>query len=183
MTKTAGGDSAPSRGPTVSVILPVLDESEMLASCLEAVSAQGYPEILEVVVADGGSSDGTREIAQSFPLVRLVDNPRRNRPAGLNVAIAAATGEVIVRVDARTRIEPDYVECCVKALHDSGAAIVGGPMAYVTGNALERGIAAALMSRVGAGPAEFRRLGGEPRFVDTVYLGAYRADKIRELGC
>lgn len=168
--------------PTVSIVMPVLDEEAMIGACLDAVTAQTYPSIVEVVVADGGSTDRTRELAGSRPLVRVVDNPRRSRPAGLNVAIAAATGEVLVRLDARTRIAPDYVERCVAALERSGAAMVGGPMAFVARTATERGIAAAMSSRVGAGPAEFRRSGGEARFVDTVYLGAYRKETVLGLG-
>lgn len=168
-------------GPSVAVILPVLNEAAMLAGCLEAVAAQDYP-VTQVIVADGGSTDSSRELAARFAAVELVDNPRRSRPAGLNVAIAHVTADVIVRVDARTRIAPDYVRRCVEALETSGAAIVGGPMDYRCETARQRGIAAALRSRLGAGPAEFRRLGGAPRFVDTVYLGAYRRKVIADLG-
>lgn len=168
--------------PPVSVILPVFNEGAMLGPCLQSVTDQDYPNIVEVVVADGGSTDRTAEVAAGFPKVVLVDNPKRNRPAGLNVALGSASGEVIVRVDARTRLSPDYVSRCVEALERSGAAIVGGPMAYEATTPSQRAIATAMMSRLGAGPAEFRRLGGEPRFVDTVYLGAFRKDVITELG-
>ena len=106
----------------------------------------------------------------------------RSRPAGLNVAIAAAVGEIFVRVDARTIIEADYVERCVDALERSGAAIVGGPLLLAAVTAKERAIETAMTSRLGVGPAEFRRKGGEPRYVDTVYLGAYRLSTIRQLG-
>jgi glycosyltransferase involved in cell wall biosynthesis len=167
---------------TVSIIMPVLNEASMLRRCLEAVESQDYPHVVEIVLADGGSTDATREIAAGFEGVRIVDNPRRSRPAGLNAALANATGDIVVRVDARTLLEPDYVSRCVDALEASGAAIVGGPMRYSCENARERGIASAMMSRVGAGPADFRRLGGEPRFVDTVYLGAFRRKVIADLG-
>ncbi|MGO9558169.1 MAG: glycosyltransferase family 2 protein [Acidimicrobiales bacterium] len=166
----------------MSVIMPVLNEAAMLEGCLEAIASQDYPLIEEIVVADGGSTDATRAVAAKVELVKIVDNPRRSRPAGLNVAIAHARSDVLVRVDARTRLAPDYVSRCVAALESSGAAIVGGPMRYSCDNARERGIAAAMMSRVGAGPAEFRRLGGEARYVDTVYLGAFRAKVIADLG-
>ena len=167
---------------SVSIILPVLNEAAQLERCLGSVVEQGYPAIAEIVVADGGSSDETRSVASSFPKVVVVDNPRRIRPAGLNAAIAAASGEIIVRVDARTALAPDYVERCVAALQRSGAAMVGGQMRYEAHDARQRGIVAAMTSRIGAGPAAFRREGGEPRFVDTVYLGAYRTSTIREMG-
>ncbi len=168
--------------PPVSVILPVRDEEGLLAACLESLAAQDYPKNVEVVVADGGSTDRTAELAASYPKVVVVDNPRRSRPAGLNVALRHATGEIVVRVDARTRLAADYVSRCVEALERSGAAIVGGPMAYEATTPGERAFAAAMSSRLGAGPAEFRRPGGEPRFVDTVYLGAFRKEVIDELG-
>ncbi|MGA3353917.1 MAG: glycosyltransferase family 2 protein [Acidimicrobiales bacterium] len=168
--------------PTVSIILPVLNEAPQLERCLASVAGQSYRAIVEIVVADGGSSDDTRSVVAGFPRVVVVDNPRRIRPAGLNAAIAAASGDIIVRVDARTAIAADYVEHCVAALEHSGAAIVGGQMRYEAHDARQRGIVAAMTSRIGAGPAAFRREGGEPRFVDTVYLGAYRASKIREMG-
>jgi GT2 family glycosyltransferase len=169
--------------PTVSIILPVLNEESQLERCMTSVAQQSYPAVIEVVVADGGSTDGTRSMVSKFAKVRVVDNPRRIRPAGLNAAIAAASGDIIVRVDARTALAPDYVECCVSALERSEAAIVGGQMRYEAHGARQRGIVAAMTSRLGAGPAAFRREGGEPRYVDTVYLGAFRASTIREMGC
>lgn len=168
--------------PTVTVAVPVLDEERHVAGCLTAIAAQGYPGIIEVLVADGGSVDRTREIAAGFPLVRVLDNPRRSRPAGLNVALAAAAGEILVRVDARAIIEPDFVERCVAALAESGAAIVGGPMRFSADSPLSRGIVAAMRSKLGAGTAAFRRDAGNARFVDTVYLGAYRVETLRSLG-
>ncbi len=168
--------------PRVSIIMPVLNEAPQLERCLRAVAQQSYPAIIEVVLADGGSTDETRSVASGFANVKIVENPRRIRPAGLNVAIAAASGEIIVRVDARTAFAPDYVERCVTSLDRSGAAIVGGQMRYEADTASQRGIVAAMTSRLGAGPAAFRREGGQPRFVDTVYLGAFRASTIREMG-
>lgn len=168
--------------PTVSIILPVLNEEAQLARCLRAVGEQSYPSIIEAVVADGGSTDETRSVVSRFAKVRVVDNPRRIRPAGLNAAIAAASGDIIVRVDARTALASDYVKRCVSALERSGAAIVGGQMRYEADDARQRGIVAAMTSRIGAGPAAFRREGGEPRYVDTVYLGAFRASTIRKIG-
>ena len=179
-----GGDDPAGKLPTVTAGIPVLNEEIHLATCLDGVIGQSYPNIVEVLVADGGSTDLTPAIAEDYPddRVTLLDNPRRRRPAGLNVAIAAATGEIFVRVDARTRLAPDYVERCVTALERTGAAIVGGPMRFTSTTAAERGVQAAMTSRLGAGPAQFRRETDHGAFVDTVYLGAYRLDTIRQLG-
>jgi succinoglycan biosynthesis protein ExoA len=168
----------------VTIGLPVLNEARHVTECLDAVIAQSYGPVVEVLVVDGGSSDRTREIVADYPdeRVRLLDNPRRIRPAGLNVAVATATGEIFVRVDARTTLATDYVERCVDALGRTKAAMVGGPMRYTATTAAERGLQAAMTSRLGAGPAAFRRREGAGRFVDTVYLGAYRVDTVRGLG-
>lgn len=100
------------RPPTVTVALPVLDEERHLEAALASIAAQTYPDIVEVLVADGGSSDRTREIAASYPglPVRVIDNPGRVQAAGLNVALREARGGVFVRVDGHCVLEPDYVE-------------------------------------------------------------------------
>jgi len=184
-TKKPAVETAAPKRPTVTVGMPTLNEERHIAECLDAVVAQSYPALTEILVADGGSTDRTREIVSDYPdeRVRLLENPRRIRPAGLNVAIAEAGGEIFVRVDARTVLGRDYVGCCVDALERTGAAMVGGPVRYSASTRAERGVRAAMTSRFGAGPAPFRREEGEARFVDTVYLGAYRLETIRALGC
>jgi glycosyltransferase involved in cell wall biosynthesis len=168
--------------PSVSVAIPVYNGAAHLERCLAAIAVQTYENICEVLVVDGGSSDGTRELVAATPLVRVVDNPRRNRPAAMNIALAEAAGDVIVRVDGRTFIAPDYVERCVVALGASQATIVGGPMRLTAETARQRGIRAAMMSKLGGGPAEFRRDRGGARYVDTVYLGAFYRDAITAIG-
>ncbi|MDA8291347.1 MAG: glycosyltransferase family 2 protein [Actinomycetota bacterium] len=168
--------------PSVTVAIPVLDGEGQIERCIAAVDDQAYDGDVEVLVVDGGSRDRTREIAARHPRVRVIDNPRRSRPAAMNVALREARGEVVVRVDVRTTIAPDYLERCVHALAGSGAAIVGGPMRLGAETARERGIRAAMTSRVGGGPAAFRRASGPARFVDTVYLGAFRRETVLALG-
>ncbi|MGH9171787.1 MAG: glycosyltransferase family 2 protein [Acidimicrobiales bacterium] len=168
--------------PTVSIAIPVLNEERRLGSCLRAVAAQDYASVVEVLVVDGGSTDRTREVAARFDKVKILHNERRIRPAGLNVALQSASGKVFVRVDARTILAADYVSRSVAALEQSGATVVGGPLRFSASNARQRGIAAAMTSRLGAGPAAFRRQGGDPRFVDTVYLGVFWTEGLRELG-
>jgi len=138
---------------------------------------------MEVLVVDGGSTDNTREIVRAFRggPVRLLDNPGRAQAPALNVALEHARGEVFVRVDGHCALEPDYVESCVDALHDSGAALVGGGMTPEGEGVVQRGIAKAMTSRLGAGPARFHA-GGPAGWVDTVYLGAFPTDLARRVG-
>lgn len=159
--------------PTVTVAIPVLDEEAHLGACLDAIEAQTYSGIVEVLVIDGGSSDRSVEIARQHQMVRVLDNPRRIQSAALNRALDEAAGEILVRVDGHCVIAPDYVERCVAALDATGAAIVGGGMTPVANGAMQEAIAAAMASRIGAGPARFHS-SGDAGWVDTVYLGAYR---------
>jgi glycosyltransferase involved in cell wall biosynthesis len=165
----------------VTVVIPTYQESAAIDATLESVAAQTYPQIVQVLVVDGGSTDDTRVKAGAHHGVTVLDNPRRFQSAALNVGIAAAEGEVIVRVDGHCLLAPDYVERCVAALADTGAAMVGGAMTPVAHGPVQAGIAAAMGSRFGAGPARFH-VGGGAGWVDTVYLGAYRTELVRELG-
>jgi glycosyltransferase involved in cell wall biosynthesis len=167
--------------PTVTVLIPTYQEAAAIDACLEAVAAQTYGAIVEVLVVDGGSDDETRALAGAHPGVAVLDNPDRIQAAALNIGIAAARGEVIVRVDGHCLIASDYVERCIAALDASGAAMVGGAMTPVAEGAVQEGIAAAMSSPFGAGPARFHT-GGEAGWVDTVYLGAYRTDLVRQVG-
>ncbi len=159
--------------PTVSVVIPTFNEEWFLGASLESVRAQTYDNVVEVLVADGRSTDATRQVAQWYPGVRIVDNPARIQAAGLNRALEECHGDIVVRVDGHCLLAPDYVEHCVDALERTGAAIVGGAMSPVGIGRRQRGIAAAMQSRLGAGPARFH-VGGCGGWVDTVYLGAYR---------
>jgi succinoglycan biosynthesis protein ExoA len=168
-------------GPTVTVAVPTLNEEAAIRACLEAIAAQSYGQVLEVLVVDGGSSDRTRELAARHVGVRVLDNPLRIQAAALNVALAEAKGHVFVRVDGHCLLAPDYVERCVDALAETGAAMVGGAMTPVGEGWLQRGVAAAMSSPFGAGPAHFH-VGGGSRWTDTVYLGAFGTQLGRDLG-
>ena len=164
--------------PTVTIGIPVLNEAAHLEATMRSIRAQSYPRITQILVADGGSSDGTLELVKAWADVELVHNERRIQAAGLNEMLARATGEVFVRVDGHCQLAPDYVERCCGALQQTRAAIVGGAMTPepIPGR-VAGAIARAMCSRLGAGPARFH-VGGEPGWVDTVYLGAYRTSAV-----
>ena len=172
--------------PTVSVILAIRNEAAFIRDSLGAVLKQDYPaERLQVLVADGQSTDGTREIltemAREDPRIEWFDNPRRTVAPGLNRALQRTRGEIIVRVDGHTLIEPDYVRQCVHALQTSEASNVGGRMRAEGRTPTARAIARATSTRFGVGNAAFHYL-DEEAWVDTVYLGAWRRRTFEELG-
>lgn len=167
--------------PTVTVAVPTLNEEFHIDRCLFAITGQTYGNIVEVLVIDGGSTDGTVSRASRYPGVRLVRNRDRIQAAALNLAISEAKGDVLVRVDAHTAISPDYVEACVRSLQTTGAAMVGGGLSPAVVAGFGEGVAAAMRSPFGAGPARFH-VGGPAGWVDTVYLGAFRVDLARRIG-
>ena len=117
--------------PYVTVAMPCRNEAGFIEACLRSVQAQSYPrERIEILVADGGSTDGTREIlarlAKEDDRIRFIDNPQRIQAAGLNHAIRAARGEVIARMDVHADYAPDYLEKCIEVLERTGADNVGG---------------------------------------------------------
>jgi glycosyltransferase involved in cell wall biosynthesis len=172
--------------PLVSVVLPVRNERMHIRRCLDAVLRQDYPpDRLEVIVADGLSTDGTREAAGSFsdshPSLRVISNAGKIVPAGLNAAIAAAHGDVVVRVDGHCEIASNYVSECVRHLQ-SGADAVGGPIETIGETAVARAIAAGMSSRFGVGDSAFRTTTGQTRFVDTVAFPAYPRAVLDRIG-
>ena len=175
--------------PQVSVIIPCRNEAQFIDQCLESVLASHYPrERLEIIVADGMSSDGTRQQlerqAARDSRVRLIDNPARTTPQGLNRAIAAAQGELILRLDAHASIAPDYISRAVQNLEDRGTDCVGGTMRTVTANSgvFAEPIRVALSQRFGVGNAHFRTGSDQPRFVDAVFGACWRRETFERIG-
>lgn len=168
--------------PTVSIVLPTLNERSYIRDCLDALTTQDYGNVIELLVVDGGSADGTREIVErAGGVVRLVDNPRVTAAAAMNVGIEAATGDLIVRADAHTVYAADYVRRCVEVFIETGAANVGGPMRPVGTTAFGRAVAAVTTTPFGVGPGRFH-YSEEREVVDTVYLGCFRRQHLLDLG-
>jgi hypothetical protein len=177
---------APERAwPPVSVVMPVLNEEKHLATSVTEILGQQYEGQLELVIALGPSRDGTdavaRELAAADPRIRLVRNPSGRTPAGLNIALGAATHGIVVRVDGHGVLPPGYIERAVELLQQTGAANVGGLMVAVGVTGFEQAVARAYSSRVGLGGGSFH-VGGEAGPAETVYLGVFRREVLERLG-
>lgn len=174
--------------------MPIRNEADYIERSLRSVLAQDYPpDRLEVLVADGISTDATREIVQqtcknhNLPTfqpsnVQLIDNPVRIVPTALNIAIRQARGDIIIRVDGHCEIAPDYVSQCVHYLRETEADCVGGPIKTVGETVVARAIALAMSSPFGVGGATFRTGSDTEKFVDTIAFGAYRRDVFERIG-
>ncbi|WP_020144376.1 glycosyltransferase [Terracoccus sp. 273MFTsu3.1] len=178
-------DVTPDHVLPVSVIMPILNEERHLRDAVAMILAQDYSGPLEVVLALGPSTDRTDEVAAELAAadarVHVVANPSGRTPDGLNAAIGASSGEVIVRVDGHAEIPDDYISVAVAELLRVGADNVGGIMDAQGTSAFERAVAAAMRSPLGVGSARFHT-GGEAGDADTVYLGVFRRGALERVG-
>lgn len=173
----------------VTIVIPCRNEAQWIRQCLESVAANDYSkELLETLVLDGMSDDGTAaivaEFAASHPWVRLLENPRKTAPAALNIGIQAAKGEVIIRMDAHNEYPSDYISKLVFRLEDTKADNVGGVLITQPSNdtAMAQAIALGCSHPFGVGNSRYRTGAKRPCKVDTVPFGCYRRDVFDRIG-
>ncbi|WP_432888768.1 glycosyltransferase family 2 protein [Kribbella sp. CA-245084] len=174
-----------SHWPPVSVVMPVLNEERHLEEAVGRVLEQDYPGELEVVLAIGPSKDRTQEIADKLAekdhRISIVPNPTGKTPAALNVGIAHAKHDILVRVDGHGALTDGYITRAVEVLEESGADNVGGVMAAEGRTPTEMAVACAYRSRLGLGASTFHQ-GGKAGPADTVYLGVFRRAALERVG-
>lgn len=176
--------------PRVSVILPSLNAEDFIAQCLDSLVLNDYPrDRLEVLCIDGMSTDRTRQIIRSYSerhaWIRLVDNPNKIIPTGLNIGLHEAKGEVILRVIAHSVYERRYISQCVDCLERYDADIVGGVWIIVPREQtwVGRAIAMALSHPFGAGNGYYKSgVVREPRLVDVVGIGCWKRGLSERIG-
>jgi len=171
--------------PSVSVMIPVLNEADHLAAAVESVLHQDYPGEIEVVLAIGPSRDGTEGIAKRLAdkdsRVILVENPTGRTASALNRAIKKSRYEYIVRLDGHSEIDRNYIRNAIETLLTTGAVNVGGVMAAEGITRFQRAVARAMRSVLGVGSSRFHT-GGEAGESDTVYLGVFKRDALEAIG-
>lgn len=160
--------------PSVAVLMAVFNEASSIDASLASLAAQDYVGPWELLVADGGSTDGTVDLLGDWSetlRLRIFDNPDRLQSKGLNLLADVATADILIRADAHTTYATDYVRRSVEALLDTKASAVGGPMRAEATSRFGRAVARAYRSKLGIGPAPFHH-SDENVEADTVYLGA-----------
>lgn len=173
--------------PFVSVVTPVYNEADYIEGMLRSLFANDLPEHrYEVLVVDGRSGDGTREVVERLRRehanLRLLDNPARTVPHAMNLGIRAARGDVIVRVDGHAEVAPSFLRTLLEELEaHPECACVGGAIENVHENPVAEAVARAMSSPFGVGDARYR-LGAGDGYVDTLLFGAYRASVFDEIG-
>ena len=174
--------------PFVTIIMPIRNEANCIARNLYAVTKQTYEiDCMEVLIADGISNDNTRAIIYDFILahpnlkIKVLDNPGKIVPTGINIALCKAQGEVIIRVDGHTTIEADYVRQCVETLQRTRADNVGGRMNALGNNPFGKAVALATSTPFGIGGGRFHYSDKE-EWVDTVYMGVWPRKVFEKVG-
>lgn len=174
----------------VSIIIPCFNEEKTIFQLLEGLTEQDYPlDQVEVVIADGKSTDKTRgEIERFksthslFPII-LVENPEKTIPSALNRAIEAARGEFIVRMDAHSKPDKDYIKNSIAGLEKNLGDNIGGVWRILPGSDtwIARSIAIAASHKLGVGNALYRYT-TKAEYVDTVPFGAFRKSLFEKIG-
>lgn len=171
---------------SVSIIAPCLNEQAYITQFLSSVMAQeDFGADWEILVVDGLSDDGTRELIRAAAArdsrIRLLDNPGQTQAKGMNIGLRESRGQVIVRMDVHTHYAPDYVRCCVQVLEESGAANVGGPALTRWNTSFQHANALAYHSPFCVGGAAFH----DPQAagpVDNVPYGCWRCETLQAIG-
>ncbi len=171
----------------VSVVIPCKNEEQYIGKCLDSFVSQSYSnELFEVLVCDGMSDDGTREIVKEYEKkyrnIKLLDNSGITAPIGMNVGINNSNADIIIIFGAHAYADKYFIENNVKALNkDAKIGCVGGPIETINENKVGKAIALAMSSPFGVGNALFRYSKKE-MFVDTVAFGAYKRKVLDEIG-
>ncbi|MDH6059469.1 glycosyltransferase family 2 protein [Chrysosporum bergii ANA360D] len=171
--------------PKLTVAIPTYNEAGNIERVVKGFLSTGYPHLIEVFVADGGSTDKTPEIVKNLALqdarVKLLHNPLKVQSAGLNLILQECAGNIFLRADAHSDYAPDYIEKCVEALLSSQALNVGGAQRFVAKTAFQAGVALASKSILGSGGAKYRNPDYDG-YADTVYIGCFWRQPLLDVG-
>jgi succinoglycan biosynthesis protein ExoA len=174
----------------VSVLVPVLQEERRIRETVAAMQAQRFDGSIELLFADGRSTDRTREIllelAAADPRIRVLDNPRRRTASGLNVCLREARGEFVARMDAHTYYDERYLAAGVERLRRGDTEWVSGPAIPRPVGTISRAVAAALASRLGRGGSrkwsEALETADERELDTGVFGGVWRRQRLLAAG-
>jgi glycosyltransferase involved in cell wall biosynthesis len=171
----------------VSVLVPCRNEVRHIRIFLQSLLAQQLGPGLEceILIADGMSDDGTRDVLgewqSRFKALVVIDNHNQTVSSGLNAAILRANGDIIVRMDVHSEYAPDYIQQCVNVLDETGADNVGGPALACGTTYVQKAICVAYRFPFGCGGARFH----DPYYeglVDTVTYGCWRRSTLERIG-
>jgi GT2 family glycosyltransferase len=167
--------------------MPIRNEADFIERAIKSILENDYPaEKMEILVVDGMSDDGTREVmrklSQADGRIRMLDNPKRIVPTAMNIGLRAAKGKQFIRIDGHAEIPKDFITKSVQCLAEHPDAwVAGGPIRTVANTYAGRAIAAAMRSPIGVGNSRFR-LGDYEGWVDTLAFGTHHKWVVDRVG-
>ena len=170
-------------------ILPIFNESPFINKVISSILYQNKINQLdfEILISDGGSTDGTLEIINSLirnhSNIYLIDNPQKIVSTGFNFALNQAKGDIIIRVDGHSEIPKNYIENCCKLLEKTNADIVGGVIETISSGLIGNAISISQSSGFGVGGVRFRNKDSKKAgYVNTLAFGAHRREIFADIG-
>ncbi|MHB8579646.1 MAG: glycosyltransferase family 2 protein [Ignavibacteriaceae bacterium] len=168
----------------ISAICPTYNEANYIKDIIEFFISS-KPLDKELLIIDGGSSDGTLEIVKELlnyhQNIFLIDNPGKFVPFALNIGIQKAKGDIIVRLDAHTKYSPDYFEKIIESFTKTNADIVGGPYLTIYKTDFQNAVSKAISNPFGIGDSKAHDSNYEG-YVDSVPYGAFKKKIFNETG-
>lgn len=175
--------------PLISVVVPCFNEKKILPQCLDSLVEQTYPkDKMEILIVDGMSTDGTLDIidsyAKQYPFIKKLENKKRFTPYAMNTGIQNSNGDFIIKADAHTLYDQNYVQRCIKYIIEYEVDNIGGILKTVSNDSslVSKSIISSLSSFFGVGNSFFRIGSRKPRWVDTVAFGCYHRNTFNKIG-
>mgnify|MGYP001274726567 CR=1 FL=1 len=171
----------------ISIIVPVRNELNYIRLTLDSIIQQNNSDLIsEILIVDGVSNDGTREIIKPYiktnNKVQLIDNPDKIVSTGFNRALSVSKGDVIVRVDGHSQLSKDFIKSCMTTLNNVEADCVGGATEHISSGIIGNAIKIAQSSGFGVGGVAFRKGVKNGQYVDTLAFGAYKREVFEKNG-
>jgi len=174
---------------TLSVLCPIYNEEKYISQFLDSLLQQDYPkDDLEILLIDGMSKDKTRDIVayytSKYTFIRIIDNPDKIVPCAMNRGIAAAKGDIIMRLDAHASYQPDYFSVLVKGLKRLHADNVGTVCKTDVLNKTPKTLAIreVLGKKIGVGKFNFRNWNEKREKSETVPFGCWPKEVFEKYG-
>jgi len=182
-------NTSESENPTISIVIPCRNEKGYIGACLDSILNQGYPhDKLDVIVVDGMSDDGTRDVvleySRKYNFIRLTDNKRRVTPVALNIGVENARGRYVLILGSHSELGRGVLEIVAQKYQESDADCIGGLIKTLPEDesVVANAVALALAHPFGVGRSYFRIGMSKERYVDTVPFGCYKKEVFQKIG-
>jgi len=174
------------KGFSFSIVIPCRNEKKYIENCINSILNQNYKaSLLEIIIVDGFSDDGTREIvnqmSKNHSNIKMFDNPQKKTPQALNIGIKKSSGEIVVILGAHTELDKEFIAYNNKFQTEKNVKVTGGTQTNIGKTKVQKLIGIVMEIPFGMASAKYRWSNKE-QFVDTVVYAAYRKELFDELG-